>query len=106
MKIRLTAVSTGPGEADIIAHIPARSTATASYAGYRARVARAVRHGEHGALWTAVLYAKAYPVSEGEPSVPATMATVRSFAAGRPKGTHTLHSVLFQLRERGKWWSE
>lgn len=104
MKIRLTAVSTGPGEADVIAHIPARSTATASYAGYRARVGRAVRHGDHGAPWTCTLYAKAYPLSDGAPSVPATMATVSSLPAGN-HGAHTLHSVMYQLRQRGQWWT-
>lgn len=107
MKIRLTAVSTGPGEADVIAHIPARSTAAASYAGYRARVARAVRQGEPGRPWVVTLYAKAYELSQGVPAVPATMATVRSETAGIPgrRERHTLAGVMGQLRERGQWWS-
>lgn len=101
--IRLTAVSTGPGEADIIARIPARSTATASHAGYRARVARAVRQGEPGKQWVVTLYAKAYPLSEGVPSVPATTTAVYSVPQA---GRHTLQSVMAYLGERGKWWSQ
>lgn len=101
MKVKLTAVSTGPGEADIIAHIPPLSS---TRAGWRARVARAVRQGDPGTQWTATLYAKAYPLSEGEPSVPATMATVHSAAPPRT-GRHTLHSIMHQLSERGIWWT-
>jgi hypothetical protein len=109
VKFTLTLVTTGTGEADLIARFPARTTPGGSADGYRARVGRAVRHGDPGAQWTLTLYAKAYPVSDGEPSVPATCAVIHSHWGGKP-GRHTRATVLTQavkrVRDSGPWWTE
>lgn len=98
MKTRLTSVAVAPGIADIIAHIPPHGDT----AGYRARVARAVRDPETG-RWTAYLYARAWPLHEPLPKGALTVSYVQS--ERNLNGKHTLASLLGYLRQRDEWWT-
>ncbi len=91
-------MSVEPGVADIIAHVPPYGP----IAGYRARVARATRH-EGSGRWTAVLYAKAWPLHQPLPAYPQPVASVAS--ERNLNGKHTLSDLVRNLADRDEWWS-
>lgn len=97
MKTELTFKSDGPGRANIIAHFPP----CGDVCGFRAIVARAAKDPATG-RWTAVLYGRAWPITQPVPDDPQVITSVQSERGPGPK--HLLSGLVRKLQQRDQWW--